>query len=104
MNAEKFKSLRFIAKLGDAVLAINESDFAHLKTDRVADVFSVKIDLARGEIAEPWKLELHLKFNPWEEIASTDEQALIQKLVNRKFSDEDIEAKIIAPLALKKLQ
>jgi hypothetical protein len=88
-----------IAKLGDNVLIINKDDLLYIGKERAFEVKCIKVDLNHKTIDSIIELEKHLKFNPWEEIVTEEERIVILQNLNTKFSDNDILAKIIEPLA-----
>jgi hypothetical protein len=86
-----------VAKLGDAVLIVNQDDLPYIGKQRAYDVKCVRVDLKRGTIDPVIELEKHLKFNPWEEM-SEDERNTILQNISTKFSDHEILENIIQPL------
>jgi len=84
-----------LAKLGSLILMINKSDKDFIGGERALEVMSVQIDLDKKTIFEIMPLEKHLKFNPWEEIVEEAERELVFKVINNKFSDNDIKEKIV---------
>ncbi|MCB9800777.1 MAG: hypothetical protein H6773_01225 [Pseudomonadales bacterium] len=78
-----------IAKLADLLLVINKSDVTKLGNPRKqATVKAIKIDTTKRVINEPHPLELHLKFNPWEEIVDQNERNAYMSMLLRLFSKE----------------
>lgn len=88
-----------IAKLGNNILIVNKADIKHIGKEGAMEVMSVSVDLENRRIGPVVELEKHLKFNPWEEM-SQEEQEVALKILNAKFSDNEIIEKIIMPLAI----
>jgi hypothetical protein len=88
-----------IAKLGDQLLIVNSDDLPYIGKEKAMEVKCIQVDLTKRIIDDPFELEKHLKFNPWEEITTEEERIVILQSLNTMFSDEDILAKIIKPLA-----
>jgi len=88
-----------IAKLGNAILVVNKADISYIGKEQALAVQCVLVDLKKREIEPPIALEKHLKFNPWEEITNEEERTMVLRVLNNKFSDPDIVAKIMKPLA-----
>jgi len=89
-----------IAKLGERILIINKEDIPYIGGPKGLSVFCVTVDLEKREVFPPEKLEIHLKFNPWEETTEQD-KVVLSNLLYSKISDKDIFEKIILPLAEK---
>ncbi|MCA9369474.1 hypothetical protein KC721_04190 [Candidatus Woesebacteria bacterium] len=80
-----------IAKLADLLLVINKSDVTKLGNPRKqATVKAIKIDTTKRVINEPHPLELHLKFNPWEEILDLKERNSYISMLLSLFSKNEI--------------
>ena len=79
-----------IAKLADQVLVINKHDVPKLGTEEQAKVTAIKIDTTKRVINEPHPLELHLKFNPWEEILDLKERNSYIAMLLSLFSKNEI--------------
>lgn len=91
-----------VAKLGDQILLIHKSDVPFVGKERALEVMCVKVDLRNQLIDEPTELEKHLKFNPWEEIMDENDRGTVLKILNTKFSDQDIQEKIVKVLEKRK--
>lgn len=100
MSENKKNEILVAGKLGDQILILNKEDVPFIGGSKALDVYCVLVDLVRREIDPPEKLELHLKFNPWEETDDQEKQVLSQLLYSR-ISDKDIFEKIVLPLAEK---
>jgi len=98
------ENLYIAARLDDEVLIINKSDLPYIGKERALEVMSVTVDLGKKKIGQILELEKHLKFNAWEEIMEDEEREILARQMNTKFSDQDIQDKIIAPLEEKKIQ
>lgn len=59
-----------IAKLGRKVLVAKESDLHKIGTDESLDVLVEQWDFKTGLLEGEYKLEILLKFNPWEDITN----------------------------------
>lgn len=93
-----------IAKLGSQILIVNKKDLPFIGKERAIEVKCVRVNLENAIIDEMLELEKHLKFNPWEEITSDEDRAVIVKILNTKFSDQNIEEKIIKVLEENKVR
>lgn len=92
-----------IAELGNEFLLIHNDDRNHLATDRSLKIKCVLINLDRLTIDDPFEIELHFKFNPWEEIIDENRRVYILSLIQSKFSNLMITEKIIATLEKTKI-
>lgn len=92
-----------IAKLGGEFLVISRGDLKYIGTEKSMEVKCVKVDLKNGHIDEPIEIEVHLKFNPWEEIINEDERNIIISKIANKFTETQINEKISEPLAENRL-
>ncbi|MEK7629565.1 MAG: hypothetical protein AAB394_03510 [Patescibacteria group bacterium] len=93
-----------IAELGNEFLLIHNDDRNYLVTDRSLEIKCVLVNLDRLTIDDPFEIELHLKFNPWEEIMDENKQVYILNFIQSKFSNLMITERIIATLEKTKIK
>lgn len=86
-----------IARLESKVLIVKADDVPRIgRGPEALEVKSVVVDLKKNRVEGPHPLELHLKFNPWEEVdkeqytqlMATVTQVLSEVLLEKKFSEE----------------
>lgn len=93
-----------IAKLGNLIIFVHKNDIPFIGKERAMEVKCIKVDLNKKEIDQPYSLELHLKYNPWEEITDEQERNSIVNILNINFSEQDILGRIIQPLEENKIK
>lgn len=98
------ENLYVVARIDDELLIINKSDLPYIGKKRALEVMCIKIDLKTKVIDSLLELEKHLKFSPWEEIMEGEEREILVKQINNKFSDKDIQEKIVKPLEERKIK
>lgn len=83
-----------IARLENEVLIVKANDVPKIgRGPGALEVQSVVVDLTKSRVEGPHPLELHLKFNPWEEVKkeeyaqlmATVTQVLAEVLLKEKF-------------------
>ncbi|MBI3632182.1 MAG: hypothetical protein HY225_01925 [Candidatus Vogelbacteria bacterium] len=89
-----------IAKIGlfEEILCINKSDLPFIGKERAMEVKTVRLDLSHKTIDEPIELEIHLKFNPWEEITTEEDRTTVSSKIESAFTKDEIENKVVGAL------
>lgn len=85
-----------ICKLGSSILLVRKDDLPFV--GKGLGVMSVKVDFSTSEFFDPVDLEIHLKFNPWEEIFDSRERENYIVLIQKQFQQDIINEQIINPL------
>jgi len=85
-----------IAKLGNLILLIHYNDLPILGKE--INLKCIQVDFDNKSIDEPWEIEKHFKFNPWEIIEDVKEREVVWQKISAEFSEQEIKTKIIEPL------